>query len=82
MLVIRRRAGQSVVLGGNIEIEVVEVSANGVKLGIIAPKEVPVVRKEIQLTGETNHAAARQLGRETLTALLERFHHGGETKIP
>ena len=82
MLVIRRRAGQSIVLGGNIEVEVVEVSTNSVKLGITAPRDVPVVRKEIQLTGEANRAAARQLGREALTALLDRFHRGKEAKTP
>ena len=59
MLVIRRRAGESLVIAGNIEIEVLALTHNQVKLGIRAPKSVPVLRKEIVLTSEQNVAAAQ-----------------------
>ncbi len=72
MLVIRRRAGQSVWIGDNVRIEVVEIAPNRVKLGISAPTEITVLRDEIRLTGETNQAAARAFSRPGLTALLER----------
>lgn len=58
MLVIRRRTGEAVVLDGGIEIQVLEAGANRVKLGIIAPAEVSVMRKEVQLAREQNRAAA------------------------
>lgn len=59
MLVIRRRRGETLVIGEDIEVEVLDASPSQVKLGIRAPKNVPVVRKEIQLTQEQNLAAAR-----------------------
>jgi carbon storage regulator len=61
MLVIRRRPGETLVIAENIEIEILESSPSQVKLGIRAPKSVPVVRKEIQVTREQNQAAAQML---------------------
>ena len=50
MLVIRRRAGESILIADDIEIEVLETTPTRVKLGIKAPKEVTVLRKEVRLT--------------------------------
>jgi carbon storage regulator len=58
MLVIRRRPGEVLVVGDNIEIEVLDSSPSYVKLGIRAPKSVMVMRKEIQITREQNLEAA------------------------
>jgi carbon storage regulator len=61
MLVIRRRTGESVMIGEDIEIRVTEIGPSRVKLCITAPKEVPVLRKEVTLTRAENVAAAREL---------------------
>ena len=61
MLVIRRHAGQSVLIGPDVEIQVTEIGPNRVKLCIRAPQEVTVMRKEVQLTREENVAAGREL---------------------
>jgi carbon storage regulator len=58
MLVIRRRPGESILLGDSIEIEVLEASGSQVKLGIRAPRSVPVIRKEILLVGQQNRTAS------------------------
>lgn len=58
MLVIRRRTGEALVLDGTIEVQILEIAANRVKVGIIAPPAVPVVRKEVLLAREQNRAAA------------------------
>ena len=47
MLVLTRRKGESIMLGSNVEIRVLEVSRHQVKLGIQAPRSVPVYRREI-----------------------------------
>lgn len=73
MLVIRRRAGEVVLLGDNIEIEILELTHTQVKLGIRAPKQVTVLRKEIQLTGEQNRVAARDVSPAALDLLLDSF---------
>ena len=47
MLVLTRRKGQSIVLGDNIEITVVEVNGDAVRISIKAPREVSVYRREL-----------------------------------
>jgi carbon storage regulator len=74
MLVIRRRAGESFVIDGKIEIEVLEVGATQVKLGITAPKEIPIVRKEVYVTGQQNKAAAREISLVELSNLADKLH--------
>ena len=49
MLVLRRRAGEALLIGNDIEIEFLELSAQSVKVGIRAPQEVSVLRKELKI---------------------------------
>ncbi len=70
MLVIRRRAGESLLIGDDVEIEILESTASHVKLGIRAPKEVLVLRKEIGLTRDQNRAAARDLSQAAVHRLV------------
>ncbi|MEZ5404576.1 MAG: carbon storage regulator [Bryobacteraceae bacterium] len=71
MLVIRRKAGESIVIGGEIEIEVIEVSGSRVKLGIRAPRQTLILRKELLATGQENQRAALSLGHAGLASLLD-----------
>jgi carbon storage regulator len=71
MLVIRRRAGESLVIGEDIEIEILECTPSQVKLGIRAPKEIVVLRKEICLAREQNRAAARDVSPGAIGRLLD-----------
>jgi len=56
---IRRRPNESVLLGDDIEIRVLEITGNRVKLGISAPRELLVLRKELLETEEFNREASR-----------------------
>ena len=47
MLALSRKKGEAIVVNNNVEITVIEVKGDQVKLGISAPKEVPVYRKEV-----------------------------------
>ncbi|MDI6829216.1 MAG: carbon storage regulator CsrA [Armatimonadota bacterium] len=60
MLVLARKVGQRIVIAGDIEITVVEIRGEQVRLGITAPKNVPIYRKELleQVTAENIEAAA------------------------
>ncbi len=69
MLVIRRRAGESLLIGDNIEIEILALTQNHVKLGIRAPQEVTVLRKEVRLTHEHNREAAELPSLERISGL-------------
>lgn len=47
MLVLNRRVGEEIVIGGQIRIRIVEVTKRSVRIGIVAPRCVPVHREEI-----------------------------------
>jgi carbon storage regulator len=47
LLIITRRPGEKIMLGDEIVIEVIEVSGSSVRVGIAAPRSVPVYREEI-----------------------------------
>jgi carbon storage regulator len=73
MLVIRRRAGELLVIGGNIEVEILETAGSHVKIGIRAPREITVMRKEICLAGQQNREASRPFQDSAVNQLRERL---------
>jgi carbon storage regulator len=73
MLVIRRRAGESLIISHDVEVEILEICGNQVKIGIQAPREVLVLRKEVQLTRAENHAASQPLSGPSLEAVRDRL---------
>ncbi|MDE7398177.1 MAG: carbon storage regulator CsrA [Oscillospiraceae bacterium] len=58
MLVVTRKPGESILVSDNIEISVLEISKDKVKIGINAPKEVKIVRSELKTLRQTNEQAA------------------------
>lgn len=59
MLALSRRINESIIIGNDIEITILEVKGDQVKIGISAPKSVPIYRKEIYLQiKESNKEAA------------------------
>ena len=81
MLVIRRRAGETLLIGDEVEIEILETGSSQVKLGIRAPKHVLVLRKEIQVTGQQNVLAAKEKSGAELDYLLQTLKKRGESPI-
>jgi len=59
MLVLTRRAGQSLRIGPNVEVRVVRIEGDRVVLGIGAPRHIAVVRAELveEVSGEVQNAA-------------------------
>ncbi|MCR4728089.1 MAG: carbon storage regulator CsrA [Lachnospiraceae bacterium] len=47
MLALSRKKGEALIINNNVEITVLEIKGEQVKIGITAPKEVPVYRKEL-----------------------------------
>lgn len=54
MLILTRRPGETVLIGDNIEVTVLEVHNNQIRLGIMAPGEVPILREELLYRGQTH----------------------------
>jgi carbon storage regulator len=73
VLVMKRRAGESFTIGDDIEIEVLEVAGTRVKLGILAPDSMIIVRKEARITREENITAARSLDPQAIADLVHRL---------
>ncbi len=71
MLALTRKKGESLVVNNNIEITVLEIRGDQIKIGISAPKNVPVYRKEVYLQiQKENEASLKADGLETLKNLL------------
>ena len=48
MLVLSRKVGEQIIIDGNIVVEVMEIRGGQVRLGILAPREIPIHREEVQ----------------------------------
>ena len=73
MLVFTRKSGEGLVIGGEIEIKILSVDRDHVKVGIIAPRQIPVHRHEIHEAIERENLAASKasaVNLETLQKLL------------
>ena len=71
MLALTRKKGESLVVNNNIEITVLEIRGDQIKIGISAPKNVPVYRKEVYLKiQKENEASLKADGLEALKNLL------------
>ncbi|OXT08740.1 carbon storage regulator [Thermoanaerobacterium thermosaccharolyticum] len=57
MLILTRKIGQSLIIGDDIEIKVVSIDGENIKIGISAPKNVSVVRKELLEVKDENKKA-------------------------
>ena len=73
MLVVSRRAGESIRIGEDVEVEILETGSGRVKLGIKAPRAVAVLRKEVWQTGDQNRAAAQGIPLGLLAPVLSRL---------
>lgn len=72
MLVFTRRRGEAIMIGDGIEVQVIRVGRDGVRLGIVAPATVPVHRQEVYAQiREANRTAANPL--TDLAALARRL---------
>lgn len=72
MLALTRKKGEALVINNNIEITVLEIRGDQIKIGISAPKDVPIYRKEVYLQiQQENEAASSVDGLDALNNLLD-----------
>ena len=70
MLILSRKVGETVYLNEDIEIKIVEVSGDKVRLGIEAPKDVKVLRSELRQTMESNKKASDSVAPDAFKNML------------
>ena len=60
MLILQRKAGQSLVIGEDITVQVVSVDGTRVRLAISAPEDVPILRSELVIATAANRDSAME----------------------
>ncbi len=76
MLVLTRKPNQSIMIGDDIEISVLSVMGEKVRIGIDARREIPVFRKEVYL--EIQREKAEEGSREQVDEALEQMSSGDQ----
>ena len=69
MLALTRKTGDAIMINNNIEITVLEVRGDQVKIGISAPKEVSIYRKEVYLEIQKENEEAQKISMDDVEAL-------------
>ena len=71
MLALSRKKNEAIIVNNNIEITILEVKGDQVKIGVTAPRDVPVYRKEVYMQiQEANQEASNAEGMAALKDLL------------
>jgi len=72
MLALSRKINESIMLGNDIEVTVLEIKGDQVKIGINAPKSIPIYRRELylQIRQSNKEAAGGQLSAQALEQLM------------
>jgi carbon storage regulator len=73
MLVLTRKSNQSIMIGDEIEVSVLSVMGEKVRIGIQAPREIPVFRKEVYLEIQQERVAAGEESRDKVDEALRKL---------
>ena len=71
MLVLTRKSNQSIMIGDDIEVSVLAIMGEKVRIGIQAPRDIPVFRKEVYLEIQQEQGGSAKAAREEVDAALQ-----------
>jgi len=80
VLVITRKRGEAIVIGDGIEIRVLRVGRDGVRLGVTAPADVAVNRQEVYEAVRAANASAAQGVPVSIHSIVERFRRAARSQ--
>ena len=71
MLALSRKKDEAIIINDNIEVKILEIKGDQIKIGVSAPKSVPIYRKEVfTQIQEANKEASQSVDMETLKKLF------------
>ena len=74
MLALSRKKDEAIIINDNIEVKILEIKGDQIKIGVSAPKSVPIYRKEVfTQIQEANKEASESVDMEKLKKLFKRF---------
>jgi len=71
MLVVTRKIDESIIISDNIEVTVLEVTGDRVKLGISAPRDIKIIRNELRDAQKLNEEAIKAPSKNILSQMLD-----------
>ncbi len=82
MLILTRKLGESITIGDDIRVTILECQNKQVKLGIIAPKDIKVHREEIFEKIQEENKKASKISRHELIEIAQKLRREGERPRP
>ncbi len=81
MLILRRRRNESILIGDNIRITILECASDGVRVAIDAPKQISIIREELSEAEQTNKTALAPKNNSvySLQAALTQYFHNNNS---
>ena len=70
MLALSRKKNEALVIDNKIEVTILEIKGDQVKVGISAPKDIKIIRNELRHAQETNLDSSKAVSKDALDALL------------
>lgn len=70
MLILSRKSGETLLINNEIEVKIIEINGDKVKIGIQAPKDVKILRQELRQTMDSNKASATRMSPAKLRNML------------
>ena len=71
MLVLTRKTNESIMIGDDVEVSVLAVAGDKIRIGISAPRDIPVFRKEVYLTIQAEQAGVADGAGERVNKALD-----------
>lgn len=76
MLILSRKVNESLIIGDNVEVRIVDISSKSVKIGIVAPREVSLYRKEVYDAIKLENAEAtsnQETSKDSVASLIQMY---------
>ena len=82
MLILTRKAGESILIGDDIEVTITSIDQNKVRVGIKSPAHIPIYREELYRKIQKENRAAALIGKEEFESVLKLYTGGGPGGSP